>query len=77
MDARPWKRERIIEFPRSPRNTEPLPVHVDGVYCGTCGARCTIHDTFCGMCGLPLHEHVSQTYATLPLGLTGSSWHAR
>lgn len=77
MDARPWKRERIIELPHSQRNTEPLSIHVDGVYCGTCGACCTVNDIFCGMCGLPLNERVSKTYATLPFGLTGSSWLTR
>jgi hypothetical protein len=77
MDARPWKRERIIELPRSQRKTEPLSVRVDGVYCGACSACCTTNDTFCGMCGLPLNERVSWTYATTPFGLTGISWLAR
>ena len=75
MDTRPWKRERIIELPRSQRSTEPLLTIARRVHCGT---SYTANDVFCGMCGAPLHrETVSNEYTTVPFGLTGISWQRR
>ena len=77
METRPWKRERIIELPRSQRHTEPLHIVAHGLYCGACGAFHTTNDAFCGMCGAALQASISSEYATLPFGLTGTSWHRR
>jgi hypothetical protein len=75
MDARPWKRERIIELPRLQRSTEPLPVIASRVYCGACGGSFTVKDVFCGSCGALLQrDGAVNEYATLPFGLTGVSW---
>jgi hypothetical protein len=73
INKQPWKRERIIELPRSQRQTEPLltTVHVH------CGTSYTANDAYCGMCGAPLHREVSNEYTTVPFGLTGTSWHRR
>jgi hypothetical protein len=75
MDTRPWKRERIIELPRSQRSTEPLPLITHGVYCGACGGPFTAKDVFCGLCGTLLQkEEAVNEYATRLSGLTGASW---
>jgi rRNA maturation endonuclease Nob1 len=74
MGTRPWKRERVIEFPRSQRSTEPLQI-AHGLYCGACGAFCTTNDAFCGMCGAHLwKEGALNDTATMPFGLTGANW---
>ena len=75
MSKRPWKRERIIELPRSQRHTEPLPIIAHGLYCGACGAFYTSDDVFCGMCGVPLQR--ANEYTTLPFGLTVPNWQRR
>lgn len=78
MNARPWKQQRIIELPRSQRDTEPLHMIAQGLYCGACGALHTTNDAFCGMCGTLLwKEGALNEYATLPFGLTGTSWQRR
>ena len=74
MDTRPWKRERIINLPRSQRQTEPLQTVVYRVHCGT---SYTTNDVFCGMCGALLKEDASCTYGTVPFGLTAPSWQRR
>jgi hypothetical protein len=75
MDTRPWKRERIIELPRSQRSTEPLLTIAHRAHCGT---FYTANDVFCGMCGAPLRkEEVLNEYTTVPFGLTGTSWQRR
>jgi hypothetical protein len=72
MNTQPWKRERIIELPRSRRSTEPLLTTLHTVHCGT---SYTANDVYCGMCGVPLHRKtVSNGYTTVPFGLTGTSW---
>jgi hypothetical protein len=78
MEKQPWKRERIIDLPRSQRDTEPLHIVAHDLYCGACGALHTTNDAFCGMCGTHLwREGASNEYATLSFGLTGTSWQRR
>jgi hypothetical protein len=75
MNTQPWKRERIIELPRSQRHTKPFLTNASLVHCGT---SYTSNDVFCGMCGAPLHrEEVPNEYTTIPFGLTVPNWQRR
>ena len=77
METRPWKRARIIELPRSRRETKPLLVPSHGAYCGACGTACSSNDVFCGMCGVPLNEQCFDTPIPVSFGLTAVSWRTR